>query len=132
MTGSNDFYELQTISDARSSLLCYQVIRFWDSKYSSFRIFVTSCLFILCRFPLRRFTKLSQRNLINSFGQDWRKRLLNLWKNWLEQIERRKILCFHCHKLLIVLVGSGYKTLEEWVQQLYSNAIICSWRQVNR
>ena len=63
------------------SLFCFQVVRFGDNTRTSLWNFAMWCLFMLSRFPLSRFNMHSQRNWKNSFGQDWRKRLLQLWEN---------------------------------------------------
>ena len=67
--------------DAWMSLFCFQVVPFRYNSQTLFWNFTTWCLFMLCRFRLTRFNMHSQRNRINSFGQDWRKRLLHLWEN---------------------------------------------------
>ena len=69
------------LSDARVSLPCFLVVRFRDNSRTLLWNFTTWCLFMLCRIPFSRFIMHSQRNRINSFGQDWRKRLLHLWEN---------------------------------------------------
>ena len=69
------------LSDARMSLLSLKVVRSRDNSQTSLWNFTTWCLFMLCRFPLSRFIMHSQRNRINSFGQDWTKRHWHLWEN---------------------------------------------------
>ena len=82
MTGGvTTFTHCRFLSDARPSLLCFQVILFRRSNRSLFWKVVTWYLFLLCRFLLRRFTMHSQRNRINSFGHDWKRRLFHLWEN---------------------------------------------------
>ena len=67
-------------SEASMSSLCFQVVLFRDNSQTSLWNYAMWWLFLLCRFPLSRFIMHSQRNWINSFGQDWRKRLFLLWK----------------------------------------------------
>ena len=110
------------LSNARMSLLCFQVVRFRDNSRTSLWKFTTWCLFILRRFPLSRFIMHSQRNRINSFGQDWRKRLLHFWENdW--NTRRVENLCVYGPKLLTVSVAPGYKILRERIGCLYNNVI---------
>ena len=71
----------KSLSDAGMSPLCFQVERFRDNTRTSPWNFATWCIFMLCRFPLSRFIMHSQKNRINSFGQDLRRRLLHLWEN---------------------------------------------------
>ena len=65
------FKSCHPFSDARTSLLCFQVILHRNNNRTSVWIFVTLCFLTLCSFPSRRFTIHSQRNLMNSTGQDW-------------------------------------------------------------
>ena len=69
------------LSDARMSLLWFQVVRLRDNRQTALWNFATWFFFMLCRFPLSRFIMHWQKNRINSFGQDWRRRLLHLWQN---------------------------------------------------
>ena len=70
-----------TFSRSRKSLFCFKVIRFPDNIRTSLWNLATWCLFMVCSFLLRRFIIHSQRNLINSFQRNWRKRLLLSWEN---------------------------------------------------
>ena len=110
------------LSDARMSLLCFQVVRFGDNNRTSLWNFTTWCLFMLSRFPLSRFIMHSPRNRINSFGQDWRQRLLHWWaSHW--NTWRVKILCVYRPKFLTVSAVQECKILREWVRCLYNNVI---------
>ena len=60
------------LSDARMSLLRFQVVRFRDNTRTSLENFATCCLFMLCRFPSSKFIMHWQRNQMKSFGQAWR------------------------------------------------------------
>ena len=65
------------LSDARRFLPCLQLVLLKKSNESSFRNFVMWYLFRHGRSPLSINTLPSQRNLVNSFGQHWRERLLH-------------------------------------------------------
>ena len=66
----NDCYSMQSFSENRTFLFCFQVVLFNNSNQTSSRNFTTSCLSMVCKFPLSRFTMHSHRKRINSFGQD--------------------------------------------------------------
>ena len=79
---STYFYELYIFFQMPEHPFCDSKWFFFQkSNLISFCNFVTWCLFVLCKFLLRRFYIHSQRNMIISSGQDWRKRLLHLWEN---------------------------------------------------
>ena len=65
----------------------------------------------------------SQRNRINSFGQDFRKRLLHLWENDWNTCRVESFCVFIVQNFSTVSVGPGYKTLREWIPCLYNNEI---------
>ena len=88
---------------------------------------------MLCRFPLRRDTIPSQRNLMNSLVQDWRKRLLHLWEIDWNSWRVQKTCAFIVQKFRLFQSvrkkklwgnGSGVCT-KTW-------SIVCSRRQVNQ
>ena len=107
-------------SDDRTFLLCFQVVLFSDSSHTSSWNFITRCLFMVCKFPLSRFTMHLHRNRTNSFGQDWRKWLLHLWEsNWNTwRVER---LCVHRPKSLNALNVREYKFSAEQIHCLCNN-----------
>ena len=104
--------------DAKMSLLCFLVVRFRDNSRTLLWKFATWWLLMLCRFLLSRCIMHSQRNRINSFGQDWRERFLHLW-----ELESREILCVHRPKFLTASAGPRYKTSREWIRCLNNNII---------
>ena len=110
-------------SNAKMSLPCFQVVCFRNNSWTSLWNFATRCLFMLRRFPLSRFSMLSQRNRINSFGQDWRNRLLHLsendWNTW--RVER--IYVFIVRNFRMFQQGPRYNILREWIRCLYNNVI---------
>ena len=67
-------------SNARRSLLCFQVLRFTDNGQNSIWNFATWCLFLVCRLDLIRFLMHSQRKRLNSCGKHWWNWLLHLWE----------------------------------------------------
>ena len=110
-------------SDARIPLLCLQIERFRDSSRTSLWNFATWCFFMLCRFPLSRFIMHSQRNRINSFGQDWRKRLLHLWENDWNTWRVEKFFVFIVQKFWLFQPVRDKKNSREWIRCLYTNVI---------
>ena len=66
---------------ARNCIFCLEVIVFGDNYQTCFRKCSAWCLWRFCRFLLSRFTLRPQESLINSFWQDWRKKLLQLRDN---------------------------------------------------
>ena len=117
------FLSCNCFLDARTSPRCFHVIRFRKNNQTSFWNFVTWCLFMLSRFPLRRFIIQFQRNLINSFVQDWRKWLFSFVWKWLEHLENKEILCVHRPWIWNVSVGPGLKILRDWIWCLCNNVI---------
>ena len=121
------------LSDARMSLLCFQVVLFRDNSQTSLWNFTTWCLFMVCRFPLSRFIMHSQRNRINSFGQDWRKRPLHLWENdwntW--RVER-----FCVFIVQIFWLFQSFRAIKFWgygsVVCTITLSIVCAWWQINQ
>ena len=109
------------LSDARMSLLCFQVVRFRDNSRTSLWNCATWCLFMLCRFPLSRFSMHSQRNRINSFWARLKEKNFAFVGKRLEHLESREILCFQRPKFMTVSVRPGYKILMEWIRCLYNN-----------
>ena len=111
------------LSDPRVSLLCFQVVRFRDISRTLLWNFATWRPFMLCMFHFNRCVMHSQRNRINSFGQDWRKRFLHLlqnnWNTW--RVER--FCVFIVQIFLTVSASPVYKILREWIWCLYNNAI---------
>ena len=74
------------LSDARRSLLGREHAPSKKNNQKSFWNFVTWCVFVLWSILSSGFKMQTQRNLINYFGYDWRRRLLHLrgngWNNW--------------------------------------------------
>ena len=108
-------------SEARMSLLGFQIVRFRDNSRTSLWNFATWCLFRLCRFCLSRFIMHSQRNRINPFGQDWRKSLLHLWENDWDTWRVEKFCVFIVQSFW--LFQPGYKIFREWIRCFYNNVI---------
>ena len=65
-------------SDSRLYFFCFVVLCFKNSFRNSLWTFATRILFMLCRFPLKRFFMHSHGNRINSFAQHRRKGLSHL------------------------------------------------------
>ena len=107
-------------SNAIASLLCFQVILLRKNLWTADWSFLTWCLFKLCRFPLRRFTVHSQRNLIIFFGEDWRKKVCICGKMIGSLGEWRDFVLWSSENFNF-LAGTGYKILEEWIRCLYNN-----------
>ena len=110
------------LSDARISLLCFQVVHFRDNSQTSLGNFATWCLFMLFRFLLSRFIMQSQRNRIN-FWARLKEKICAFVGKWLEHLESREILCVHLPNFLTVPTGRGYKILRVWIRCLYKNLI---------
>ena len=107
------------LSEARMSVLCFQNVRFRDNSRTSLWNFATWCLLVFCRFPLSRFIMHSQRNRMNTFGQDWRNWFLHLWeKDW-------NTWRVHRPKILTVSAGPGYKILRKYIRCLYNYVNNC-------
>ena len=130
---NNYFYELLPFYGCQNLFFCFQVILHRTINRTSLWKFVKWCLFVLFKFPSRRFTIHSQRNLKSSFGQDSRKRLLHLWeKDWNTWRVERFCVFIVQNFLLVHSVrdmklwgnGSGVRTITQ--------SIVCSRRQVNQ
>ena len=111
------------LSDARMSLLCFQFVRFRGNSQTSLRNFTTRCLFMFCRFPLSIFIMHSQRNRLNSFGQDWRRRLLHLWENDWNTWRVESFCVFIVQIFWLFQSVRDKKILREWIRCLYNNVI---------
>ena len=121
------------LSDARMSLLCFQVVRFRDNSQISLWNFATCYIFMLCRFSFSGFNMHSQRNRINSFGQDWRKRLLHLWEIYWNTWRVERFCVFIVHNFWLFQPvqdlklwgnGSGVCTILK--------SVVCAWQQINQ
>ena len=112
------------LSDATISLPCFQVVRFRDNSQTSLWNFFTWCLFMLCMFLLSRFIMLSQGNRINSFGQDWRKRLLHLWENHWNTWRVKRFCVFIVQKFWLF---QSFREIKFWGNGsgLFNNVINC-------
>ena len=111
------------LSDARMSLLCFQVVLFRDNSRTLLWNCATWCLFMLRRFPLSWFIMLSQRNRINPPGQDWRKGLLHLWENHWNTWRVDRFCVFIVQNFWLFQPVSDIKILREWIRCSYKNVI---------
>ena len=109
------------ISDARTSLLCFQLIVFRESNRTPFRNCVMWCLFMLCIFPWRWFTIHSHRNLINSWAR-LKDKTFAFVGIILEHLESWEVLCSSSRKF-DCFSRSGIKILRELIRCLYNNVI---------
>ena len=111
------------VSDARMAPHWFQIVRFRDNSRTSPWSFATWCLFMLCRFHLSWFNMHSQRNWINSFGKDWRKRLLDLWETDWNTWGVERFCAFIFQIFWLFQPVREIRTLTEFNRCLYKNVI---------
>ena len=111
-------------SDDRTFLLQFQVVLPSNINQILSWNFITWCLFLVCKFPLSRFTMRLHRKWTNSFGRDWRKWRLHLresdWNTW-----RVEIFSVHCPNFLNALNDPEYKS---WTEQNHCLCNIVNYR----
>ena len=76
-------------SEARMSLLCFQVVRFGDKSRTSFWYFAMRCLFMLCRFLLSRFFFNSKKKSDKLLRARLKEKISAFVGKWLEHLESR-------------------------------------------
>ena len=115
------FLSRSSFSDARTSLLCFQVILLKRAIELNFEFVTLSRFFekiyyTFAEEPDKLFwTRLKEK----SFAIVGNKIVGKCLKN----LESRAILCIHRSKNSVSSVGPGFKTLRDWIRCLYNNVI---------
>ena len=113
------FISCNPFSDARTSLLCFQVIPYKKKSltfchlmsFYAFQVSFEKMYYTFAEEPDKLFRRMLKEKTFASVGK------------CCEHLERRESLCLHCPRVLIIPDVSGLKNLRELIRCLYSNVI---------
>ena len=109
------------LSDARMSLLCFQVVRFRDNSLASKFYHVLSFYALQVSFEQIYYAFAKKPNKL--FWARLKEKTFAFMGKWLEHLESREILCVHRPKFLTVSFVPEYKLFRDWIRCLYNNVI---------